>query len=70
MRLRITLEDLVADFADALKSIDADRIPHKQFLPGVGPYRETEAVRAALSKLKKIKPSRYADVLPSASLIC
>jgi len=60
MRLRITLEDLAVDFADALKSIDTDRLAHNKFAPGVGPFGETTAVQAALSKLQKIKPSRYA----------
>jgi len=49
------LEELAIDFADALKSIDADKRSHKQFAPGVGPYGEADAVRAALSKLRIAK---------------
>jgi hypothetical protein len=57
----LTLKDLAADFADALKNVDADGLAHKSYAPGVGPYGEREAVKAALSKLRKNKPSRYAD---------
>jgi hypothetical protein len=57
----LSLEELAADFADALKSVDDDRLAHKRFSPGVGPYGESEAVRAALSKLRRAKPSVYAD---------
>jgi hypothetical protein len=55
-----SLGDLAADFADALQSVDADRTGHKQFSPGIGPYGEAEAVRAALTKLRTSKPLVYA----------
>jgi hypothetical protein len=60
MPVLCSLGDLAADFADALQSVDADRIGHKQFAPGIGPYREAEAVRAALTKLRTSKPAVYA----------
>ena len=56
---QLTLEQLAADFADALKSVDADQLAHKHFSPGVGPYGEADAVRAAASKLQIGKPSVY-----------
>jgi hypothetical protein len=56
---RLTQEQLAVDFADALKSVDADQLAHKRFSPGVGPYGEADAVRAALSKLQIGKPSVY-----------
>ena len=59
----ISLGVLAADFADALASVDADRQAHKQFSPGIGPYGEVEAVRAALAKLKNTKPVLYTDAV-------
>jgi hypothetical protein len=59
----LTLKDLAADFAAALKNVDADGLAHKNYAPGVGPYGEREAVKAALSKLRKNKPLRYADAV-------
>jgi len=53
----------VADFAAALKGVDADQLAHKQFSPGIGPYGEAEAVRAALSKLRETKPSSYTGAM-------
>jgi hypothetical protein len=32
-----TLKDLAADFADALKNVDADGLAHETYAPGVGP---------------------------------
>jgi hypothetical protein len=57
----ILLSQLAADFADALKSIDSDRLSHKKFSAGIGPYGEADAVRATLPKLRVAKPSLYAD---------
>lgn len=42
-----------------MKGVDADQLAHKHFSPGVGPHGEAEAVRAALSKLRETRPSRY-----------
>jgi hypothetical protein len=56
----LPLSRLAADFADALQSVDADRQAHKQFAPGIGPYGEAEAVRAALYKLQGVRSSAYA----------
>ncbi len=54
---------VAADFADAFKMADADRLSHKRFAPGIGPYGEAEAVRTALIKLKSAKPTWYADAV-------
>ncbi len=50
------LSALVADFADALAAVDESRVAHKQFKPGIGPFGEADAVRAALTWLKQTKP--------------
>jgi hypothetical protein len=59
----LALAALAADLADALRSVDADRQSHKRFSPGIGPYGEAEAVRAALTKLRHSKPSAYAGAV-------
>jgi hypothetical protein len=59
----ISLGALGADFADALKMVDADRLAHKKFAPGIGPYGEADAVRAALIKLKNVKPAAYSGAI-------
>ncbi len=60
---QILLGQLAADFADALKSVDSDQLSHKKFSPGIGPYGEADAVRAALPKLQNANRSRYADAV-------
>lgn len=60
---QVSLEQLTVDLADALKGVDADQIGHKNFSPGVGPYGEADAVRAAVSKLKISKPLLYGDAV-------
>jgi hypothetical protein len=59
----LTLQKLTSDFADALKKVDTDRIAHKHFCPGIGPYGEAEAVRATLLKLKEADPASYAGAV-------
>jgi hypothetical protein len=39
------LEEVVTDIADAVVSIDASRVPHRMFQPGVGPYGEPQLVK-------------------------
>ncbi len=53
------LAELVEDFADALAAVDARRSVHKQFQPGIGPFGEADAVRAALAWLKVAKSDAY-----------
>ena len=55
MELAVLIEDL----ADALVAVDASRSVHKQFQPGIGPFGEADAVRAALTWLKDSKPDQY-----------
>lgn len=53
------LSDFVEDFADALAAVDQSRISHKQFQPGIGPFGEADAIRAALPELRKKNIDRY-----------
>src|SRR5215813_6237928 len=53
------LSVFVEDFADALAEIDRNRLSHKQFQPGIGPFGEADAVRAALPELRKKSIDRY-----------
>ncbi|EHR70753.1 hypothetical protein BurJ1DRAFT_1902 [Burkholderiales bacterium JOSHI_001] len=53
------LEALIEDVAAALAAVDSQRAVHKQFQPGIGPFGEADAVRAALAWLKEAKPERY-----------
>jgi hypothetical protein len=59
MQEYVSLDAMAADFAHGLKSVDADRVSHKHFSAGIGPYGEAEAVRAALFKMRLAKPSIY-----------
>jgi len=53
------LNRLIADIADALKAADSDRVAHKAFQPGIGPFGESEMVRAGLVKLRSLRPCQY-----------
>ena len=53
------LSALIQDIADALAAVDASKAAHKQFQPGIGPFGEVDAVRAALDWLKSAKPAAY-----------
>ena len=53
------LAALIEDLADALVAVDASRAAHKGFQPGIGPFGETDAVRAALAWLKDAKRNSY-----------
>ena len=53
------LAELVEDIANALAAVDASGAAHKQFKPGIGPFGEAHAVRAALAWLKSSKPDVY-----------
>jgi len=55
----VDLVALVEDLADALAAVDASKAAHKQFRPGIGPFGEADAVRAALAWLKDVKPQEY-----------
>lgn len=53
------LAALVEDIANALAAVDASGAAHKQFQPGIGPFGEADAVRAALAWLKTARPAMY-----------
>jgi hypothetical protein len=55
----VDLVALVEDLADALVAVDASKAAHKQFRPGIGPFGEADAARAALAWLKDAKPQEY-----------
>jgi hypothetical protein len=58
--MTLALSELVTDLADALAAVDRSRAVHKEFQPGIGPFGEADAVRAALAWLKGTKPTSYA----------
>jgi hypothetical protein len=57
--MALALTELVTDLADALAAVDATRAVHKTFRPGIGPFGEADAVRAALVWLRDSKASAY-----------
>lgn len=61
--MRIELSTFLGDFADTLKAVDSSGLSHKHFQPGIGPYGESDAVRAALHWLKEKTPNRYSLAL-------
>jgi hypothetical protein len=59
----LPLSEFVSEFADALAAVDATRVSHKQFQPGIGPFGEADAVRTALARLKKVSSNRYSNAV-------
>lgn len=57
--MALALAELVADFADALAAVDATHAVHKEFQPGIGPFGEADAVRAALAWLRESTAQTY-----------
>lgn len=57
----IELSHFVNDFAQALYEVDHSGIAHKNFRPGIGPFGESDAVKAALVILRKKYPEKYHD---------
>ena len=57
--MQCSLESVVDAFASGLRAVDASGVAHKAFQPGVGPYGEADAVRAALERMRS--DSRFAD---------
>ncbi|WAS92859.1 hypothetical protein [Nannocystis punicea] len=58
--MELSLERVVQNFADALVAVDATRVAHKGFQLGIGPWGESEAVRAALQELQRRHADDYA----------
>jgi hypothetical protein len=63
-----SLDELVADFAFALKAIDASRpigsSKTRQYRPGVGPLTEAETVSKALEYLASVRSDVYSGAAP------
>lgn len=57
------LSNFVEDFANALAAVDRSGARHKHFQPGIGPFGEADAVRAALTELKAKHISRYGEAV-------
>lgn len=57
--MTLSLNQFVDDFTDALRKVDASGAAHKSFRPGIGPFGESDAIKAALSVLKEKYPERY-----------
>jgi len=55
----MTLHQLAKDFADALQAVDASGRAHKNFRPGIGPFGEADATKAALEILRQRNPLTY-----------
>ena len=57
--MQYSLESVIDAFASGLRAVDTIGVAHKAFQPGVGPYGEADAVRAALERMRS--DSRFAD---------
>jgi len=59
------LKTILADFADALRQVDADGPQHtttkgRAYQPGIGPHPEDAAVKLVLDKMRHLHPDVYA----------
>ena len=61
--MSVELSIFLKDFADALKAIDSSGTAHKHFQPGIGPFGEADAIRAALQRMKSVGPDRYPEAV-------
>jgi len=59
----LELDVFVNDFADALAAVDRSGAQHKHFQPGIGPFGEADAIRAALTELKAKHATHYAKAI-------
>lgn len=57
----IALERLILDFAEGLVAVDSARRVHKVFQPGIGPWGETDAIRAALQEMQQRHAAVYRE---------
>jgi len=57
--MQCSLEAIVDAFASALSAVDSSGAAHKAFQPGIGPYGEADAIRAALEHMRR--DARFAD---------
>jgi len=51
--MQTSLESVVDAFASVLRAVDASGVAHKAFEPGIGPYGEADAIRAALDHMRR-----------------
>ena len=65
----LQLSELVTDFAEAFKAVDATgpkgRSKKREYQAGIGPLTENEAVRLATEWLRQTKPPAYCDARPT-----
>jgi hypothetical protein len=61
--MTIPLPSLLEDFVEAMKLEDESGRRHKNFRPGIGPYGESDALRAALAIMKFAHPDKYQSAL-------
>ncbi len=54
------IDFILTAFADGLSHIDASKIPHKNFRPGVGPYGEPQLLKELVSFIQ----GNYSDEFP------
>lgn len=59
----IELKYFIDDFAQALHDIDRSGVVHKSFRPGIGPFGESDAIKAALAILKKKYSEKYQEAV-------
>ena len=50
----MNLEEVVDDNLDALVSVDASRVPFKEFQPGEGPYGEPQLLKLIADYLNRL----------------
>lgn len=55
----VLLSSFVEDFAQALKSIDSRGDICKNYLPGIGPFGEAEAIKRALELMRQTDQVQY-----------
>ena len=57
----ISLDRMIQDFADGLVAVDSARRVHKEFQPGIGPWGEANAIKAALEEMQRRHAALYSE---------
>jgi len=57
--MRVSLDELVEDFADGLKAADVTAPQTKSYRPGIGPCSEAGAIALALKEMQRKRPQAY-----------
>jgi hypothetical protein len=55
----MTLAEIVAHYAEALKAVDEQGLAFNSYQPGIGPFSESKGLELALLYLKRTRPSAY-----------